>query len=252
MEPLVVDTNERGSLPDAIERRAGGHRPPIPIKRQRLVVGDYICGEICVEAKTIADFIESMRNGHLWRQLDNMDANYQQFAVVVWGDIGEHLRQLKARGSMKATYGRILKELNGGLARVVADFGCIVYRAPSLSEAAYFLTALHEKCHKPASRHGAKAVRRVSTNDVRLDAILTIPGIGQGMAESVLAACGSLEEAACGDCLRDVPRMGKVLRNRVMTVLTSEAPVTVQSNSSLKKGGKTKGERRNEQNENVA
>ena len=249
MNPLVIDTNERGSLPESIERRCENHRPTIPVTRQRLVVGDYICGEVCVEAKTIGDFIESMRNGHLWRQLDNMDANYQQFAVVVWGDIGAHLRQLKARGS-KTTYGRIVKELNGGLARVVADFGCVVYRAPSLSEASYFLTALHEKCYKPASRHGAKAVRRVSTNDVRLDAILTIPGIGQDMAEAILASCGSIEEAACGECLRNVPRMGKVLRNRVMSVLTAESPVTVQSKSSLKGG--TQGERQNEQNENMA
>lgn len=115
MNPLLIDSNERGSLPDAIERRCESMRPTIPTKRQRLIVGDYICGEICVEAKTIADFIESMRNGHLWRQLDNMDANYQQFAVVVWGDIKDHLRELKRRGNDKATYGRILKELNGGL-----------------------------------------------------------------------------------------------------------------------------------------
>jgi len=243
VNPLIIDTNERGSLPEAIERRCEGSRPTIPVARQRLIVGDYICGEICVEAKTIGDFIESMRNGHLWRQLDNMDANYQQFALVVWGDIGAHLRQVKARGG-KATYGRILKELNGGLARVVADFGCIVCRAASLSEAAYFLSALHQKVNKPASRHGAKAVRRVSTNDVRLDAILTIPGIGQDMAEAILASCGSIEEAACGECLRNVPRMGKVLRNRVIDVLTNENPVTVQSNSSLKGGNK--GEMTNE------
>ena len=251
MNPLTIDTNERGSLPDAIERRAESHRPSIPIARQRLIVGDYICGEVCIEAKSIADFIDSMRNGHLWRQLDNMDANYQQFGLVVWGEIGAHLRQLKARGSTKATYGRVLKELNGGMARVVADFGCIVFRSPSLSEAAYFITALHEKCYKPASRHGAKSVRRVSTNDVRLDALLTIPGIGQDVAEGILTACGSIEEAACGECLREVPRMGKVLRNRVVEVLTKETPVTVQSRSSLK-GRKEKGERKNGESENVA
>ena len=245
MNPLLIDSNERGSLPDAIERRCESMRPTIPTKRQRLIVGDYICGEICVEAKTIADFIESMRNGHLWRQLDNMDANYQQFAVVVWGDIKDHLRELKRRGNDKATYGRILKELNGGLARVMADFGCIIYRAPSLSEAAYFLAALHQKCNKPASRHGAKAVRRVSTNDVRLDALLTVPGIGQEMAENILASCGSIEEAACGVCLRDVPRMGKVLRNRVIEVLTSEQPIIIESNSRSKERNPT-GEWKNE------
>jgi len=232
MNPLLIDSNERGALPEAIERRCASYKPTIPVARQKLVVGDYICGEVCIEAKTIGDFIDSMRSGHLWRQLDNMDANYNLFGLVVWGEIAGYVREVQQRGG-KASYGRVLKELNGGLARVVADFGCIINRSANLSEAAYFLSALHQKCNKPASRHGAKAVRRVSTNDVRLDAILTIPGIGQEMAENILASCGSIEEAACGECLRGVPRMGKVLRNRVVEVLTSESPVTVQSKSRL-------------------
>jgi ERCC4-type nuclease len=84
------------------------------------------------------------------------------------------------------------------------------------------MVALHEKTFKKASRHGAQAVRRVSTNDVRADMLLTIPGIGPEMVDAILDACGSIEEAACGDCLRDVPRMGKVLRKRVIDVLTTE------------------------------
>ena len=90
------------------------------------------------------------------------------------------------------------------------------------------MVALHEKTYKKASRHGAQAVRRVSTNDVRLDMLLTIPGIGADMADAIIEACGSIEEAACGDCLREVPRMGKILRNRVVDVLTSEDAVRVE------------------------
>ena len=118
--------------------------------------------------------------------------------------------------------------MTGFLGRVVADFGCLIYRAPNAGEAAAFMVALHEKTYKKASRHGAQAVRRVSTNDVRADMLLTIPGIGPEMVDAVIKACGSIEEAACGDCLRDVPRMGKVLRNRIIEVLTSEEEVRVE------------------------
>ena len=90
------------------------------------------------------------------------------------------------------------------------------------------MVALHEKTYKRASRHGAQAIKRVSTNDVRLDMLLTIPGIGAEMADAILKACGSIEEAACGDCLKHVPRMGKTLRNRVVNVLTSEDEVRVE------------------------
>lgn len=222
--PMIIDTNERGSLVSAIERRANSRSPRIGIERQKLVNGDYKCGDWLIEAKSIDDLFNSMRNGHLMRQLDNMDANQGNYGLVVWGEIGGYVHRARDRGST-ITASQALKQMTGFLGRVVADFGCLLYRAPNASEAAAFMVALHEKTYKKASRHGAQAVRRVSTNDVRKDMLLTIPGIGPEMVEAIINVCGSIEEAACGDCLRDVPRMGKVLRNRVIEVLTSEEEV---------------------------
>lgn len=231
MRPLVIDSNERGPLPDAIEKRAMTKRPHIPIKREHLVVGDYRCGEWFVEAKTVADFLESLRSGHLMRQLDNLDANVSHFAIVVWGDVAAYVKQAQARGG-STTFSAATKQVAGGLARIAADFGCLVYRAPNLMEASYFLVGLHEKTYKAASRHGAQAVRRVSSNDVRFDMLRTIPGIGPEMVDKILGACGSIEEAACGECLRDVKGMGKVLRARVIEALTSESPVRIEKHNS--------------------
>ena len=225
--PLIIDSNERGSLPEAIERRAQNRKPVISFKKERLIVGDYKCGEWYIEAKTVGDFLESLRSGHLMRQLDNLDANADLFGIMVWGEIGPYIKQLQARGG-KTTFSAATKQVAGGLARVVADFGCLVYRAPNVMEASHFLVGLHEKTYKSASRHGAQAVKRVSSNDVRFDILRTIPGIGPDMVDAILNACGSVEEVACGTCLRDVPRMGKVLRNRVIEALTSEEPVRVE------------------------
>ena len=47
---LVIDTNERGPLCDAIER--GADRNGISVARHNLPVGDYLLGDkACVEAK---------------------------------------------------------------------------------------------------------------------------------------------------------------------------------------------------------
>ncbi len=225
MKPaLIIDTNERGSLVSAVERRAKSRSPRIDISREKLVNGDYKCGDWLIEAKSIDDLFNSMRNGHLMRQLDNMDANDGNYGLVIWGEIGGYVSRARERGS-SITASQALKQMTGFLGRVVADFGCLIYRAPNVSEAAQFMVALHEKTYKKASRHGAQAIRRVSTNDVRKDMLLAIPGIGPDMVEAIIEACGSIEEAACGDCLRNVPRMGKVLRNRVVEVLTSEDEV---------------------------
>ena len=225
--PLIIDTNERGKLPEAIERRATSRSPRVNILRQNLTNGDYHCGDWLIEAKSVDDLMQSMRNGHLMRQLDNMDANAGNFGLVVWGNLNDYVTRAKSRGS-NITHSMALKQMTGFLGRIVADFGCLLYRAPNISEAAAFMVALHEKTYKRASRHGAQAIKRVSTNDVRVDMLLTIPGVGAEMADAIVEACGSIEEAACGECLRNVPRMGKTLRNRVIEVLTSEEEVRVE------------------------
>jgi len=225
--PLIIDTNERGALVSSVERRAKARSPRISISRENLVNGDYKCGDWLIEAKSVDDLFSSIRSGHLMRQLDNMDANDGNYGLVVWGEVKDYVRRAQSRGST-ITVSQALKQMSGFLGRVVADFGCLIYRAPNVSEASQFMVALHEKTYKKASRHGAQAVRRVSTNDVRADMLLTIPGIGAEMADAIINACGSIEEVACGECLRDVPRMGKVLRNRVIDVLTSEEEVRVE------------------------
>ena len=230
MRALIIDSNERGPLPEAVLRRAMKKKPAVGISREALVIGDYLCGQWHLEAKTVSDFLESLRSGHLMRQLDNLDANAPQFGVVVWGEVGDYVKQVQLRGG-STNFSAATKQIAGGLARIAADFGCLVYRAPNLMEASHFIVGLHEKTYKGASRHGAQAVRRVSSNDVRVDMLRTIPGIGDEMVDNILSACGSIEEASCGDCLRDVKRMGKVLRGRVLEALRSEHPVLVDRRS---------------------
>ena len=78
---LIIDSNERGILCEAVERRAKS--AGMTVIRQPLIVGDYKLGGALVEAKSVTDFYQSMFNGHLQRQLDNMDANYERFFLVV-------------------------------------------------------------------------------------------------------------------------------------------------------------------------
>jgi len=114
------------------------------------------------------------------------------------------------------------------LARITADFGFTVVRATNVLEASSYIVSLHDKLERPASRHGGRAVRRVSTNDVRADMLLTIPGFGEDMVDNLLKHCGSIEEMLEPDALKDVPRMGKVLRARLLEALSSEEPVKVE------------------------
>ncbi len=232
MADLLIDTNERGPLVDAVMRRCDSRKPTVGYHREHLVVGDYISGGCVIESKTIEDAVNSFQKGHLWRQLENMDANVERGGILIWGDVATALAKMKKRNPhTKMTYTWLSRQLMSILAQVTADFGFDVIRATNVLEASSYIVSLHDKVERPATRHGAHAVRRVSTNDVRKDMLLTIPGFGHEMVDNLLESCGSIEEMLAPDSLKNVPRMGKVLRSRLIDVLTSEDEVRVERNN---------------------
>lgn len=226
MKELTIDSNERGPLCDAVKRSAD--RAGITIVRRTLTFGDYGIGSNSVlEAKSINDLFQSSHNGHLWRQLENMDANYDRFFLLVHGTIKGYLREAKMSGR-KVNYSRIQSELTGTIARIMADFDCHVLCVTDHSQAAAFVVKLHQKMQKPASRHGARALKqRTASNDVRKDMLLTIPGFGSDLVDKLLDKCGSIEEMCYIESLRGVRGLGNTLRARLHEVLTKEEPVTV-------------------------
>ena len=230
MKPdLQIDSNERGALCESVIRKA--NKDGLTVNRTALVVGDYLLGEACVEAKSIPDFLMSSHSGHLWRQLENMDANYTRFFLVVHGDIAKHVALAKRNGVKGVTYSRVQNELIGTIARIMADFECQVFHTKPTSEAASFIIKLHDKLHKPASRHGAKIINKVSTNDVRRDVLLSIPGVGMALADSLLKTCGSLEEMCHEESLLNVKGLGQTIRQRIVETLTSEEEVKISRKS---------------------
>ena len=223
MKPqLIIDSNERGTLCESVERKAA--KSGLTVARQALVVGDYLLGGACVEAKSISDLFQSSHSGHLWRQLDNMDANYERFFLVVHGSIDKYVAIAKKNGK-KVSYSRVQNELFGTLARLMSDFECQVFYCNNVSEAASFIVRLHDKLHKPASKHGAQSIRRVASNDLRADMLATVPGIGMETAQKMLEKCGSIEEMCFPESLKEIKGLGTVRRKLVIDILTSEEPV---------------------------
>ena len=222
---MIVDSNERGALCESVLRKA--EKQGLIVIRKPLVVGDYLLGNACVEAKSINDLFLSSHSGHLWRQLENMDINYERFFLVVHGGIDKYVAMAKKTGK-KVTYTRIQNELTGTIARIMSDFDCQVFYTPNLSEAALFITKLHNKLHKPASSHGARTIRRVASNDIRADMLLAIPGIGKDMADRILEECGSIEEMCFPESLKKIKGLGEVLRGRIIQALTSEEKMVVE------------------------
>ena len=161
------------------------------------------------------------------RQIDNLDANCDRVILLVHGDIAKYVAMCKSQGR-PTSYPKVLDMMLGIFARLTADFDCHIYRAKDYTEAGIFIAKLHAKMNKPASKHGAKAITRVSTNDVRADMLVTIPGFGNDLVDKLLEKCGSIEEMLFPESLKQVRGLGTTLRQRLLDVLTSEEPIKIQ------------------------
>jgi ERCC4-type nuclease len=61
----------------------------IEYEKLELPIGDFVFEEkdICIERKTVEDFISSLRSGHLHKQLLQMQSNFKHNFLIISGDI---------------------------------------------------------------------------------------------------------------------------------------------------------------------
>ena len=71
MNRLVIDSREHSDLTKHVVEKAVNYN--IKMKKEWLEVGDYVFNDVCFEAKSSFDFLQSVINKRLWNLLDNMD-----------------------------------------------------------------------------------------------------------------------------------------------------------------------------------
>jgi len=81
--PLYVDTNE----PKDIAKRLA--ELGVAVERKKIAPGDYVCGEVGIERKTISDFFRSLVNKRLFEQLRRLRESYPVALLVLEGDLQE-------------------------------------------------------------------------------------------------------------------------------------------------------------------
>ncbi len=66
----------------------------VEVVRQRLDVGDYVSGGVCVERKTIDDFCGSLVDGRLKRQVERMKEKFERVVVLVSGRVKDRRSEI--------------------------------------------------------------------------------------------------------------------------------------------------------------
>ncbi len=203
----------------------------IPTEKKWLEVGDYVVGNVCFEAKSAQDYLQSVLNKRLWNQLDNMDRAYEINIVMIYGNMEEAIRNVGARYAKDLPHeSRITILTNkflGGIGRISLDTDAKPLFVPNESIAAKIITAIAKM--QPVDRPAFEPalIKRISTGDMRVDLLSTIKGVSDKKAKNLLKTFGSIMEI--GECKPEeisyLDGIGEVTAERILDVLHSEDKV---------------------------
>lgn len=220
---LFIDNRERSGLETAVQRYCDKEK--IPWEMKQSLIADYTYGQFGIEAKSIQDYFQSLHSGKLRTQLENLDDNFNRFALVIHGKVESYVSQIRNRGR-KTSYASAEAQFIGSLARFDVDFDLTIMHFPTSSAAARWIVKRCQKDGTLGRTNTYRAMRRTSSEDVRVDA-LRGAGCSEAIAKRLLEEFGSLAELA-GATVPELMRLegiGKVRAKQIVKVFNSESSV---------------------------
>jgi len=235
---LVIDSREKkgSKLVELVESEA--LKLKIPYEKKWIEIGDYVYDDVCFEAKSSHDFINSVMSKRMWTQLDNMDRHYTTNVVIIYGSIDEGITQYKKyiktnktfTASQHANWSNKLKnKFLGAIGRITLDTDAKAFWVSSEQEAALIIASICKM--KPIQRDVIRPeiFKRISTDDLRLDILTTIKGLSADKANALIKRYGSIMEIGeqTESELQEMEGIGKTLARRILNVLHSEEKVKI-------------------------
>ena len=179
---IVIDTRERLA---AIQNMFSKQRD-FQVEVRKLEVGDIEFGNLIIERKSATDLLNSVRDERFWRNLFTMRENYEH--VLIWIDASRKdlRREWKFRKGGYLTY--------FGILATFAYHGIPTYQFESRREAELFFRYLFRKLEKRGKSEPPARIKKKgrSLDELRIECLRTLPGVGFKKAEEILSQYGSI------------------------------------------------------------
>ncbi len=148
-------------------------------KVKRLDIGDVVVSDrIVVERKTARDFVASIIDGRIFKQIEELKKAYERPILVVEGyDLYSH-RAVHPNAIM------------GALASIVADWGVPVIFTRDIEETARFILALARREWESGRAPAIKTAKAKSLKDAQEVLVASLPGINLTLARRLLKKFG--------------------------------------------------------------
>jgi len=174
---LIVDYREKNSLVPSELLNLG-----FVLEFKELKIADYIVKDVAIERKTVDDFVSSMINKRLFRQLEELQSYKKRLLIIE----GIEERELYAENS-----GVNQKAIKGFLLSIVLNYKVPIIFSKNAEDTASFIEILEKKEKKDFSW---RAKKKIFTKKEQMEFILEgFPNIGVKKAKLLLKEKGSLE-----------------------------------------------------------
>lgn len=227
---LQIDSREDSVLSKAVIENC--QKMNIQYEKEWLEIGDYIFDDVCFEAKSTFDFLQSVMSKRLWNQIDNMDRAYVNNIVIVHGSMEsainkwvEHTRK-PFQTNNHNLYRVARNKFYGAFGKIILDLDCNIIWTPSEKVAAKLIAVVCKM--KPIDRdvYIPRIIkkRKITTTDLRIDILTTIKGVSEKKAKKLIETYGSIMEIGetSPEEIQKLDGFGAVLAERIRNVLNSE------------------------------
>lgn len=207
---VIVDHRESRSQ---VIRSLASHN--ITVQVQDLDIGDYILSQrVCVERKTVDDFLSSLLEGKLFQQLKDLRQTFSRPLLIIEGD------------GLFTTRNISHAALFGSLASILIDFGVSIMSTKTPQETADFLVAVARReqrdSTKPVAVRGEKWAS--SPQEQQQFVIEGLPNVSAVLAKRLLEHFGSIRAIANAtvDDLIEVHGIGKATAQELHSLISRE------------------------------
>lgn len=177
---MIVDTQEPTVVKNFFEKRGG--------VVEKLPVGDIVDREkgVCIERKTIFDFIESIKSGHLQKQLLQMKQNFPYNYLLISGSYDSYVSEtlLAGRNASWTSEHHL-----GALASCAVRYGVSVLTLENdaqLCRIAHKIIAKTNDGKSPSIRDTELLRNKITEEDIFIRMLSSFPNVGIKRAEKIL------------------------------------------------------------------
>lgn len=198
---VFADFRENASNTKNVIEEMGGI-----VKETALKVGDYICSDrVCVERKTSDDFINSIIDGRLFQQLEELRDNFTKPIIIIEGN---NFRESMNENAIKAA-----------LASIILDYEIPIIMTKDEEDTAKTIYWLSKKeqieSERPIGIKGKKKPKDIKKLQEHI--ISGFPGVSTKISKRILEKFGNIKNFANtteGELVK-IDGIGKVLANKL-------------------------------------